>query len=37
LFVDVMASGMNLLQKFRGGRAASIAKSRGEMPKAEES
>ena len=33
--LDAMASGMNFLQKFRGGRDAVIAKSRGEMPQAE--
>ncbi|MEO6393049.1 MAG: SRPBCC domain-containing protein [Pyrinomonadaceae bacterium] len=35
-FLDVMTLGMNFVQKFRGGRAAVIAKSRGEMPPAEE-
>lgn len=34
--LDLMASGMNLVQKFRGGRAAVIARSGGEMPRAED-
>jgi uncharacterized protein YndB with AHSA1/START domain len=36
VLIEMMAWGMNLGQKFRGGRAAAIAKSRGEMPKAGE-
>lgn len=34
--MDVMASGMTFIQRFRGGQDALIAKSSGEMPRAEE-
>lgn len=33
--MDAMASGMNFLQKFRGGRDAVIARSSGELPRAD--
>lgn len=35
--LDLMASGMNLVQKFRGGRDGLIARSGGEIPRVEES
>jgi hypothetical protein len=35
ILIEIMASGMSLVQKFRGGHAAAIAKARGEMPRAE--